>query len=186
MSVVYIRGILFSLLVIQFALLCWVSLTMNESQQPQIKFSMQQRIPGQYLVDIGGAVNYPGVYQVTVGERLADVVNMAGGLTKDADLGFVNEQLNLAVKVEDADKFFIPYATTVAESNDFKSDVVQSANRININTASAAELEAITGVGPSTAAKIIQARPFTDIKELEKVSGIGPKTVEKIVEQVEL
>ncbi len=126
-------------------------------------------------VDISGAVARPGVYSLPQGSRLADLVRAAGGLTEDAD----RARINLALPLRDGQHVHVPSRgshkkMTVDEGRD---NVVFP---LDINRASLKELEAIPGIGPATAERILQGRPYGRVEDLLRVKGIGPATLEKI------
>lgn len=138
-------------------------------------------------VDIGGAVENPGVYQVTKDTRLYQVIEMAGGLTEDADADSVNR----ASFVEDGQKIIIPVKGSVntegasAASPAAAADI--SAGLININTASADELKTLSGIGDAMAGRIIDYRsthPFKSTEDIMSVEGIGSKTYDKIKDRI--
>lgn len=120
----------------------------------------------QVTVDISGEVNEPGVYQLSEGSRVVDLVALAEGFTSQADTSYVYQSLNLASKLEDSQKVYIPSLeeSFLAQENDQLFAVGQ--NKISINTASLEELMTLVGVGESRAAKIIENRPFSSIEEL--------------------
>ena len=134
------------------------------------------------FVDIGGAVKNPGVYQVSEDTRLFQVIEMAGGLSEEADADHVNR----ASFVEDGQKIIIPVKGS--ENNDglTSADTAPSSadtGLININTASADELKSLSGIGDVTAEKIIEYRSskaFKSKEDIMSVDGIGSKTFEKI------
>lgn len=125
------------------------------------------------LVYIAGEVNFPGVYEIEENERLLDVLARAGGFTQNADSEFIELNFNLAQKLNDEDKFYIPKVKTDVE-------VVKNEDSVKINTASQAELETLPGIGKATALLIIDNRPYESIEDLLEVSGIGEGTMEKI------
>ena len=138
-------------------------------------------------VDIGGAVENPGVYQVTKDTRLYRVIEMAGGLTEDADADSVNR----ASFVEDGQKIIIPEKgsanTEVAPSISPSAASDLSNGLININTASADELKTLSGIGDAIAGRIIDyrsANPFKSIEDIMSVEGIGSKTYDKIKDRI--
>lgn len=139
-------------------------------------------------VDVGGAVTTPGVYRLREGARVAQAIDAAGGLTPEADVA----GLNRASKVVDGQKIYVPHVgeqqtvDVVAGSGPGEASAGATAvsNLVNINTANAAELQTLSGVGPSMAQSIIDERtqngPFTSIEDLMRVSGIGEKKFAKI------
>lgn len=139
----------------------------------------------QIQVHVAGEVNKPGVYKLDAGSRIMDAVNAAGGFTSKAD----QNSLNLAKVLEDGEQILIN--STEPASNPSTSDSNSSSSnngKVNINTADLATLQTLSGVGPSTAQKIIDYRnangKFKTIEDLKKVSGIGEKTFEKFKDKI--
>jgi len=129
--------------------------------------------PKQVYVDVVGAVRRPGLYRVRTGARVADAVAHAGGATRKADLQLVN----LAALVADGEQVVVPQrggATTVAA----QAPGSASSGPVHLNSATLEQLDALPGVGPVTAQKIIDYRTqhggFGSVDELDAVSGIGP------------
>jgi len=150
--------------------------------------------PALLVVHVAGAVASPGVYELTPAARVIDAVTVAGGPTADADLN----GLNLAAPLADGQRVYVPPAGEVdpaavpsggpaapAEAGD---DAPRGP--VNVNTATAAELETLPGVGPATAAAIVDERtrngPFASIDDLERVPGIGPAKLAALRGQVTL
>lgn len=151
---------------------------------------------GKIFVDIGGEVAAPGVYEVTEGTRLFEVINRAGGLTEEADIDVINR----AETVYDGQKILIAsYEETRSGKNAAGAGGGQTAGngtgsaqgadntdgeKVNINTADSAELQSIPGIGPSKADRIIEYRNtqgrFNTIDDIKNISGIGNKTFESI------
>ncbi len=140
-------------------------------------------------VDVDGAVVSPGVYRLKEGARVSQAIDAAGGLTAEADV----TGLNRASKVADGQKIYVPkvgeqQAVTAGGGADGCAVVTSGANDaaglVNINTASAAELQTLSGIGPSMAQSIIDERtkngPFASVDDLMRVSGIGEKKLAKI------
>ena len=140
-------------------------------------------------VDVDGAVASPGVYRLKEGARVSQAIDAAGGLTAEADV----TGLNRASKVADGQKIYVPkvgehQAVTAGGGADGGAVVTSGANDaaglVNINTASSAELQTLSGIGPSMAQSIIDERtkngPFASVDDLMRVSGIGEKKLAKI------
>ena len=145
----------------------------------------------QVVVHVAGAVNRPGVYTLPSGSRVTDAVAAAGGPATDAAV----HVLNLARLLADGEQVYVPTqeeaAAGVTGPPSAGRGVVgggSAGGLININTATAVELEELPGVGPATAAKIVDDRetngPFTTPEDLMRVPGIGPKTFEAMKDLV--
>lgn len=133
---------------------------------------------GEVIVDIAGEVVKPDVYVLPNGSRLYEAIEMAGGLTEAAD----TRNTNLAECIIDGTKIYIP--TEKEAEEEIKKSFELKCGLININSADSSELQKLTGVGPSTAEKIITYRNeygrFKSIEELKNVNGIGDKTFAKL------
>ncbi len=139
-----------------------------------------------YFVDIKGAVYFPGVYQVNEHERVIDVIQLAGGLTKEAD----TMSVNLSLKIRDQMVIVIPKESDekIEYNFDFEEEVIED-NLISIKNASVQELMTLPGIGESKANEIIRYREengFEKIEDLLEVSGIGQATFDKIKDLVKL
>lgn len=131
-------------------------------------------------VDVEGAVASPGLYLVSADARVNDAVAAAGGMTSDAD----RQRVNLAQKVEDGMQVYVPSreeapaatGTTTTGAGQASSSGA-SKGKVNLNTASAEELQTLSGIGPSLSQRIIDYRQanghFKSVDDLRKVSGIG-------------
>lgn len=132
----------------------------------------------QLCVYICGQVAAPGVYYVTQGARVCDVVECAQGFLENASL----ESLNLARPVSDGEQIIVRAMDEV--SSDSTDGNNASSQLVNINTASATQLEQIPGIGAAFAQRIISYRDkqglFKTVDELKNVSGIGDKKLESI------
>ena len=132
------------------------------------------------VVHVDGAVRSPGVYELEEGARVRDAVQAAGGLAEGAD----TSAMNLAALVSDAQKVYVPHKGEEVPP-DLSTESGQGERAlININTASAEELDELPGVGESTARAIIEDRekngPFSSPEDLMRVSGIGEKKFERL------
>jgi len=152
--------------------------------------------PQEIMIDISGAVNQPGVYQFdNKNIRLNQVIEAAGGVSSQAANDWVDKNLNLARKVNDGEKVYIPYQKEIDLNTNLAGLSGQMAgieinSLVNINTATAEELCTLSGIGPSFAQKIIDYRSenngFVSIEEIMAVSGIGEKTFEKIKNKISI
>jgi competence protein ComEA len=138
--------------------------------------------PESLRIHVAGAVTQPGVYTLPVESIVAEAITAAGGPLDEAILDMVN----MAAVLEDGQQIFVP-AEADTSSETYPSDpifVSASAEKININTATASELETLPGIGPSLAKKIVEFRethgPFLKVEDLLNVSGIGPSKFEGI------
>ena len=125
-------------------------------------------------IHIAGAVILPGVIELNEGSRITDAIEMAGGLAEEANI----RKINLAKKIEDGEKIYILYiGEDISDIIDEEIDISNANSKVNINTATQTELELLTGIGPSTALKIIQYRKangkFKNIEEIKNIDGIG-------------
>ena len=139
------------------------------------------------VVDVSGAVAKPGVYKLDAGVRVGQAIEAAGGLSSDADHDWLAKSLNLAARLSDGAKIYIPrkgenIKSTTATT--FGSGVVAATTTVNLNAATSAELEALPGIGPVTAGKIINGRPYSAIEELLTRKIVGKSVYEKIKDKV--
>jgi competence protein ComEA len=130
------------------------------------------------VVDVAGAVRRPGVYRLPVGARVVDAIERAGGAGADAMLAGINRAARLA----DGQQVMVPESGpggTVATAG-----ATAEAGPISLGAASPEQLETIDGIGPVTAAKIVEFRDehggLSSIDQLDEVSGIGPATMESL------
>ena len=131
------------------------------------------------IVEIKGEVQKPGVYSMSGNSRLNDLLAVSGGASPDANL----RNVNLAMKIEDGESFYIP------SIHDEEEEIVlgeqkRDDGKIDLNKASREDLMSVTGIGPSTADNILAYRDevgkFNSVDELVQVNRIGDKTLEKI------
>ncbi|MHB8780994.1 MAG: helix-hairpin-helix domain-containing protein [Candidatus Geothermincolia bacterium] len=147
--------------------------------QPADPEPVEQSAP--LMVHVAGAVARPGIYEFEGRARVADAVLEAGGALGDADL----DRVNLAARLHDGEKVNIPrIGETPAPADGDKNGPV------NLNSATAAELEKIPGIGPVLSQRIIEFREehggFDSVQQLRQVEGIGPKKFEDLKDRVEV
>lgn len=157
----------------------------NEIEEEEI-------IDKKIVIHITGEVESEGVIEIEKDARIADVIDEAGGVTEEADLS----KVNLAYSVKDGQKIYIPnindneqeeYITEEA-GEEVIVEVEQVTDKVNINTAKQTELETLSGIGPSTALKIINYRQqngeFKTIEDIKNVPGIGDSKFENIKDSI--
>jgi competence protein ComEA len=138
------------------------------------------------VVDVAGAVVTPGVHHLEAGARVTDAVEAAGGLAPDAD----RARLNLAAVLVDGQQVYVARVGEAppAASNPDATATSGPAPLVDLNTASADELDALPGIGPTTAEAIIDHRerngPFASVEDLLDVRGIGDAKLEQLRDRV--
>ena len=149
----------------------------------------------EFEVHVTGAVRYPKVVRVQVGDLVKDAVDAAGGPTSEADVSLVN----MAAPLLANSRVYVPYTgeEDLAKlgpygPNSYAEEAgVAVTEQISINSATARELDRLPGVGPTTANAILQTRAarggaFSNLEDLLQVKGIGPKTFQKLRPYVKL
>lgn len=147
------------------------------------------------IVEIKGEVAKPDVYQLEEGSIIKDLIDMAGGVTEEADLSrinraeeLLNHELIIIGNINDETESSVVQNNSTYSSNGNNSD--KGSTLININTADLEQLKEITGIGNIKAQSIIDYREanggFKSLEELKNVDGIGDKTFEKIKDQITL
>ncbi len=145
------------------------------------------------VVEIAGAVVRPGVFRMAVGSRVGDLIDAAGGYGPRLDAARANRELNLAARLADGDRVTVPSrdeaasSTSAAVGSGSASGGGPPSAAIDLNRATASELEALPGIGPVTAAKIITSReeaPFTTVDDLRTRKLVGAKTFDTLKDLV--
>lgn len=160
--------------------------------------AIQTGFSGLYA-DINGAVAQPGIYQLKSGARLADLIQQAGGLTAEADATFVTQELNLAQKLTDELKFYIPtqaereyeqaaaeFCQNLATPTSANAQDSGATTQISINQASAEELQGLTGIGEKRAEDIIAGRPYIQINDLVEQKILTQRIFDELQNQLKL
>lgn len=129
--------------------------------------------PQVLLIDVVGAIAHPGVVRLPAGSRVLDALLAAGGMTGDADLF----ALNKAAPLHDGMRIYVPKPGEPVPAGSAGS---QAESKVNLNAATANELDALPGVGPTTAAAIVRSRstrPFTSVNELQTRGLVSPRVL---------
>lgn len=183
-------GWVYALIAVVLAVMAWRSMGDGGEQgapAPAARVSRAPDLPKMTLVHVAGAVRMPGVYRVGGDSRVIQAVRIAGGPTRDADLS----RLNLAAPVADGQQVVIPFrprpgaggggGASGAGTSGAGGD---AAGPVSLSSATAADLEALDGVGPALAARIIAWRDshggFSSVDALDEVPGIGPARMEAL------
>ena len=209
-----VAAVLGTVLVMLVAFFAWSSMTRPKTQLqsnlPALSSSIQasssfepkktktmtshsQDDSGKIFIDIKGAVKNEGVYELSSGSRVMDLVKKAGGFTDDAD----KKSVNLAEKLADEAVVYVAKigeevtpASTPSQAKPTTASGLQGDDsaQINLNTATTEELQTISGIGAKRAQDIIDYRDanggFSSVDDLKNVSGIGDKTLEKLKSEV--
>ena len=146
--------------------------------QPDIKTS-------QMVVELSGAVKKPGVYSFDQSPRVGEVIDVAGGLTARSDSNYVAHELNLAQKLSDGDKLYVPFTGEQMGAPKTASNL-KGNTLISLNQATATELELLPGIGAKRAEDIIAARPFSQINELVSKKVVSEAIFDELKDQIQL
>ena len=136
-------------------------------------------------VDVSGAVENAGVYQLPNNSRIEDAIKLAGGFSEKANQEYISKYLNMAQKLSDGSKVYVPSeGEQVSSIGTTQVAGVSTSSQVNINTASESELDSLPGVGPVTASKIISGRPYQSVDELQSKKIVSKAVFEKIKDQL--
>ena len=137
--------------------------------------------PPMLVVDVAGAVRQPGLYRLAKGSRIADAVAKAGGTTEKAAV----DGVNLAAPLADGEQVVVPSRVPGGGAAAGSSGSASaSSGPVSLSTATAEQLDALPGIGPVTAQKIVDYRTahgaFQSVDELDAISGIGPAKLDQL------
>jgi competence protein ComEA len=135
------------------------------------------------VIDVQGEVKRPGVYELPINSRVNDAIKSAGGANKSADLSYLNQ----ARMLKDGEQIYVEKKVYTSAGTSGKSSTTFN-GILNINRATAKELDKLPGIGPVIAGRIIEFRKvngaFQSIDDLRKVQGIGASTLEKFKSKI--
>ena len=131
-------------------------------------------------VDVEGAVKNPGMYSLPEGSRVEDAIVAAGGVNTEVDAQVFAKTINRAMKLVDGAKIFIPSLSMTSYN------IQGASSMISVNMATQSELESLSGIGPATAKKIIEGRPYQTLEELVTKKAIGTALFEKLKNDISL
>ncbi|MCL4382301.1 MAG: ComEA family DNA-binding protein [Patescibacteria group bacterium] len=180
--------LVFALLAV-FLLVGAVLLWQSNKESARVIFTRENEanlgasVSAQIKVDVEGAIVSPGVYELVSGSRIQDLLIRAGGLSGEADREWISQNLNLAAKLIDGGKVYVPKMGE-RKTGEAILGYEDIANKININNASSSDLDKLSGVGPVTAQKIIDGRPYQAIEDLLSRKIINKSTFEKIKDKI--
>jgi competence protein ComEA len=143
-----------------------------------------EQTDGTIWVDLGGAVEKPGVYELRADARVNDCLVKAGGLSAEADRDWVEKNINLAQKLSDGQKIYIPSQEETINSSDNPGSVAGESSKININKASVSELDSLWGIGEARASDIVTNRPYQSIEQLLNQKIIPANVYDRIKTQI--
>ncbi len=138
---------------------------------------------GEVVIDVGGAVARPGIYHLAAGARVGDAIAAAGGFGPRVDADRVSAEINLAAPLRDGDRILVPSRDGPVAAASPGAAARGSPGLVDLNHASVEELDALPGIGPVTANKIVASRaeaPFKTVDELRTRGLVGQKTFDKL------
>lgn len=156
----------------------------NEANSGNISNSTKEE---KITVDIEGSVINPGVYHLPSHSRIQDAVVASGGLSVSADRDFIAKNINLAIKLSDGAKIYIPKIGEDKTNPGIMGEVSflgSAVGQININSALEQELDSLPGIGAVTSQKIISGRPYNSIEDLLSKKIVGSKVFDQIKEKI--
>jgi len=177
------KSFFFSLMIVAgliFIVLGMISLTsVPTEEKTPILVEHEDFTQEKIVVEVAGAVKKPGVYEVNLGDRVSDLVKISGGISSEADIEELAKSLNLAKKLTDAEKIYIPFFSQ-------KKSNIETSGKISINLANQSQLENLDGVGEKRASEIILQRPYQSIEDLLTKGVLSESIFEKNKNNIQL
>lgn len=167
-----------------YGLISFLGASSSGSDQVMIDSQETAKTEAKISVDIEGAVIKPGVYSLSTSSRIQDGLIAAGGLDASADRDWLSKNLNLASKLIDGAKIYIPKTGEQVQQQQSSNLGSNVQVLVNINTADEALLDTLPGVGKVTAEKIIANRPYSTLDDLVLRKVLGASTFSKIKDKI--
>ena len=185
------------LIVVGFGVLIMKNSTSGASDKVEVLGGATegQNATPEIVVEISGEVVNPGVYKLSLGARVDNLLIAAGGLGAGADRDWVQKNINRAAKLTDGQKIFIQKEGVVSAVSGSQSTSAKTAvsvggvvgeGLVNINTSDAKTLDSLSGIGPVYAQNIIEHRPYSDASELVSKGAISQSVYEKIKDKISI
>lgn len=159
------------------------------SRSEEITFKPAENVQGastnrKIFIDVSGAVIKPGVYSLSDDSRIQDALISASGLAQNADRDWVSKNINLAQKLVDGSKIYIPRLGEGVSATALKGNAQAKSSLINVNSATLQDLDTLPGVGPVTAQKIIDNRPYSVIDDLLSKKVLTQKVFDSLKQSI--
>jgi len=179
-------------------ILAYIALGQGSSNTCDIQIGEgESAVPQEIVIDLSGAVTNPGLYKVESDLRVGEIIERAGGFSEGASVLWITKNLNLAQKITDTQKIYVPFEwetteiskyniSTLSYSGSTTSTTTSSGGssgvggKVSVNNASVEDLDELPGIGPAYAQKIVENRPYSDIEEFKTKSSLSESTIEKI------
>ncbi len=156
----------------------FLSFLLFSPEEPEIEIISAEQNEEKIFVYLEGAVEKPGVYELPLETRLNDLLIRAGGLSASADREWISQNLNLAQKLTDGVKIYLPFEGEVSEEKEEENQ------KININKASLSQLDTLWGIGQKRAGDIIENRPYQSVEELLAKKVVPQNVFEEIKDEI--
>ncbi len=162
-----------------------------DAPEESLQIVQDQALTGDTLecctVEVAGAVKQPGLYQLSSGSRAGEAIIKAGGFHPNADSNQIAKTINLAKKIDDQEKIYIPFINSDGERREpMTIEAAGGSSKTSINTADQEKLEDLPGIGEVTAKKIITSRPYTSIDDFFQKVKLSSKVSESLRELISL